>query len=707
MFSGLFSGLTLGLLGLDPIGLDIVQASDSKDAEYARKIAPIRKRGNLLLCTLLLGNVAVNAALSIILSNITSGLVGFLVSTIVIVILGEIVPQAACNRYALVIGAHSIWIVRVLMVLMLPATYPIAKLLDWILGDELGTIYSSTELNKLIRIHITKAESDLKKDAGTIMTGALTFQDKRTRDVMTDIKDVFMLGENSVLNFETLTKIFRAGHSRIPCYFEDDLRGQRVTGLLFVKDLILLDPEDEIPVATMLDVFDHPVLHVWPDYELDNLLNDFCTGRSHIAIVRDVVRDDPNRDPYYVNVGIVTLEDIIEIILQKQIVDESDRYVTMHSKRKQKARPDFDLDKLSLFDYRPKRKNYMSAQEVNAIFNHLRASLNVFNSELNGKHVSDRAFKNMLATCPVIKVDCEDKNDRKLDKDPYAYIGEQGLLVYKYGEPTRVFSIVVEGKVEVRAGKQGFVSELARWTTLCPAVLEQTVEQTKQGMDEIDSFVPDFTCKVVMNSRILQISIERFQDLLGGDFEMEPSRSAWNPRKIDTTGDGKPNAWGVDTTGDGKLNQYLVPVVGIDTTGDNKKDALALDMTGDGNFETVVKPAEIKLDVLNEGDDDEKRDSRNNSPASSKKAKTPGKSPKAKTPSTKAKTPKSKSDSDSSGHNIQGAPRMPFVTTRKSGPIELNQMPTFWQQRRNVPKDKDNDEPSITDTGAKDRGSKI
>ena len=110
LLSGLFSGLTLGLMSLDKIGLETVigagevdQATkdEKRQAEYAKKIAPIRSNGNFLLTTLLLGNVAVNALLSILLADLTSGTVGFVVSTAVIVIFGEIVPQALCSRHAL------------------------------------------------------------------------------------------------------------------------------------------------------------------------------------------------------------------------------------------------------------------------------------------------------------------------------------------------------------------------------------------------------------------------------------------------------------------------------------------------------------------------------------------------------------------------------------------------------------------------------
>ncbi|CAM9878694.1 unnamed protein product, partial [Choristocarpus tenellus] len=117
MMSGLFSGLTLGLLGLDKIGLEIIcNGDDPTAAGYAKKIEPVRANGNLLLCTLLLGNVGVNALLSIILADLTSGLVGFALSTSVITLFGEILPQqAVCSRHALRIGAKVVPVVRVII----------------------------------------------------------------------------------------------------------------------------------------------------------------------------------------------------------------------------------------------------------------------------------------------------------------------------------------------------------------------------------------------------------------------------------------------------------------------------------------------------------------------------------------------------------------------------------------------------------------
>ena len=64
----------------------------------------IRKDGNRLLCTLLLGNVAVNAYCPSSSLVLRPGLIGFCVSTALIVVFGEILPQAICSRHALKIG---------------------------------------------------------------------------------------------------------------------------------------------------------------------------------------------------------------------------------------------------------------------------------------------------------------------------------------------------------------------------------------------------------------------------------------------------------------------------------------------------------------------------------------------------------------------------------------------------------------------------
>ena len=66
--SGIFSGLNLGLMSLTVEDLNIIikSSDDPQQVSYAKKILPLRSRGNLLLCTLLIGNTVVNVMLSVL-----------------------------------------------------------------------------------------------------------------------------------------------------------------------------------------------------------------------------------------------------------------------------------------------------------------------------------------------------------------------------------------------------------------------------------------------------------------------------------------------------------------------------------------------------------------------------------------------------------------------------------------------------------------
>ncbi len=64
---------------------------------------------------------------------------------------GEILPQAVCKRYGLAIGAFMAWPIRILMILTFIISWPISKLLDWLLGDGTeGALFRRAELRVLV-----------------------------------------------------------------------------------------------------------------------------------------------------------------------------------------------------------------------------------------------------------------------------------------------------------------------------------------------------------------------------------------------------------------------------------------------------------------------------------------------------------------------------------------------------------------------------
>ncbi|KAI0919747.1 hypothetical protein AcW1_003087 [Taiwanofungus camphoratus] len=319
ILSGVFAGLTLGYMSLDETQLNVLSISGSpKQKYYANKIKPIRKDGHFLLVTLLLANMIVNETLPVVADPVLGGGVqSVVVSTVLIVIFSEIIPQSLCTRYGLYFGAKMAGPVRVLMWTLAIVAWPVARLLEFVLGPHHGIMYRRAELKELIAMHSNVGElgGDLKMDTVTIIGGALDLQEKVVKQAMTPIEDVFMLSIDTRLDYETLKRICLTGHSRVPVYEEVEIPASRlvasqafvedaiaeasdpnnanngpaktqkvkkIVGILLVKQCVLLDPKDATPLRRIPLNKVPLVPHNEP---LLGILDKFQEGRSHMAIV--------------------------------------------------------------------------------------------------------------------------------------------------------------------------------------------------------------------------------------------------------------------------------------------------------------------------------------------------------------------------------------------------------------------------------------
>jgi hypothetical protein len=140
----------------------------------AATVLELRQDSNLLLCTLLWGNVAVNVLLTLLTDSIMTGVGAFLFSTFGITLIGEILPQAYFSRNALVAGARMAPMVRFYELLFYPIAKPAALFLDAWLGPESIHYFRERDLRKLIELHALAAESDVDREEAQ---GALNFLD--------------------------------------------------------------------------------------------------------------------------------------------------------------------------------------------------------------------------------------------------------------------------------------------------------------------------------------------------------------------------------------------------------------------------------------------------------------------------------------------------------------------------------------------------
>lgn len=317
--SGLFSGLNLGMFSISLTSLERKIKLGDKDAA---KIYQVRKNGSLLLVTLLLGNVAVNAAMAIFLGSIATGLIAGIVSTGLIVIFGEIIPQAFFTRYAMQFGAKLVWLIRLFIILLYPFSKPLALMLDKILGKEMPSIWSKQEIQEIIKHHEDSPDSNIDEDEERIILGALTFSEKKAINIMTPKTVIYYLNSKKTITQDLLDEIREKGFSRIPVYNKET---DNMSGILYSKDLIGLHGDSNLQVKDMVQ--DKEIVSVDSNTKLDYLFNLLIKKRVHMAFIFN---------EFGVFYGIVTLEDIIEEILKIEIVDEDDKVDNMQLFAKQK-----------------------------------------------------------------------------------------------------------------------------------------------------------------------------------------------------------------------------------------------------------------------------------------------------------------------------------------------------------------------------------
>ncbi|CAF4920606.1 unnamed protein product, partial [Rotaria sp. Silwood1] len=269
-------------MSLTPHDLAVIQeAGTPSDRKYAKRIYPVRKRGNFLLCTILLGNVLVNSTTTILLDTLISGILAVAGATFAIVIFGEIIPQAVCSRHGLKIGSKTIILTRIFMIITSPVAFPLSKILDCILGEEVGSTYTRDQMSALLKHTQTTDIEDREKN---IMTGVLGLKTKKIRDIMTNLIDVFMLEADRVVDDELVLTIHGYGYSRIPVY---EKQRNNIIGLVNIRDFALLDTESgKFTVRSLLNFYKHRYgKEIMSDDSCYDVFNKLKKEQYHMGIV--------------------------------------------------------------------------------------------------------------------------------------------------------------------------------------------------------------------------------------------------------------------------------------------------------------------------------------------------------------------------------------------------------------------------------------
>ena len=515
--AALFAGLTLALMSLDTLSLEIIASSGSEPSRtYAAKVVPLRKLGNQLLCTLVLGNVMVNTLIAQVTDRFVEGWVGTLVSTAIITLGGEIIPQATMSSMALKVGASSAPVVRFFVFAFYPVCKPLALLLDKVIGSDPGQVYDKQQLRHLIVMHAKKhsRESGLSEGDMRLMMGAMEIHEKCVRDAFTPISDVYMLEWHQEISLTLIEAIQAEGHSRIPVYKHTR---HNIEAVLYAKDLLGVNMRERTKVGDFVRFYPHRFFTVTPETKLIEALRQFQSGRPHMAMVQEVNTVGMG-DPRYDIIGIVTLDDVLEHLIQDDIRDEHDE--------------DAAADGTLLGGGNPARRNaalpvsgtlinaFVLFQSTGGINRFLPLSMVHLKKAVRRVDISEAQLKAAaLLLCESLPCFSDVSTEEMLvflkqvhsvlsfEVRPSTTTGgpRHDLLLYSQRATSSVMTLIVSGAVEVviGSGEDLFTLDIGAWQVLGVSAME--------GMDVSGSkrpspFRSDFTARVTKVSTVIQMT---------------------------------------------------------------------------------------------------------------------------------------------------------------------------------------------------------
>jgi len=241
--SAIFSGLNLAYFSVTRLRLE---SEAKKGNQAAIKVLHLRLNANLLLCTILWGNVSVNVLLALFSDSVMAGVGAFLFSTFGITFFGEIMPQAYFSRHALRAGSILAPVIRFYQILLYPLAKPSSMLLDRWIGAEGPHFYAEEDFEVLLERHVRERSTDIGHAEGR---GALNFL---------RLDDLRVSGEGATLDPRTILWVETDGKGAPVLPMPDTEDGKKFIMELRRTDLkwsVLTDSDGEPLLVINADEF--------------------------------------------------------------------------------------------------------------------------------------------------------------------------------------------------------------------------------------------------------------------------------------------------------------------------------------------------------------------------------------------------------------------------------------------------------------------
>ena len=243
-----------------------------------------------------------------------------LLLTLAILYFSEIIPKTLGATFWRQLAVPSAHVINFLVKLVFPLVWVSSRLTHLFSGNKKDSI-SRDEV--LAFTALSYKEGALATQESLLVENILKLREAKTGDILTPRTVMHALSEElsveAALN-EEKTAVF----SRIPVFSDNK---DSITGLVLKTDLYNYERQGKGDI--LLKDICSPVHSISEALPVLNLLDLFIKRHDHLFVVEEHFGQTS---------GVVTLEDTIETLLGKEIVDESDRVEDLQQMAKQQYR---------------------------------------------------------------------------------------------------------------------------------------------------------------------------------------------------------------------------------------------------------------------------------------------------------------------------------------------------------------------------------
>jgi magnesium and cobalt exporter, CNNM family len=235
------------------------------------------------------------------------------VFTLIILLFSEILPKTIGISYAVLLAPYIAHPLRLMIITLRPIVWLCQLVTHLIPQPESTDSISAEELQTIATL--SRQSGEIEADQERVIFNILELSSRIVRDVMTPRTVTFSLDETMTVAEAMKNETRLSNHSRVPVYKKE---ADNVTGIIMRRDVLLAVAEQRND--TKLSELMSPVHFVAETSPLNHILIDFFELHQHLFVVVD---------EYGAVTGVISMEDVLEEIVGREIMDESDNTQNM------------------------------------------------------------------------------------------------------------------------------------------------------------------------------------------------------------------------------------------------------------------------------------------------------------------------------------------------------------------------------------------